>query len=320
MDSNKPPFGFTVPQRGMFFGVMNPQEMVAYAAEADRCGAFGSVWVGDSLLAKPRPEAIGLLSAFAGVTQDVALGVGCMASFPVRDPLVFAYQWATLDNISAGRALLAVCTGIVKPGGASDHEGAPWGVVDRDRAPRMDEFIDVCRRLWSEEGVTFEGRFCSFDDVTVQPRPVQDPLPVYVASNPAPGRFAEQSLRRVAEKADGWMSSRGFADNWKSLRTYLVEQGRDPEAFPTVAYHNVNIQGTREDALAESARFLAEYYGPVFTDEVVAGWTAAGTPEQCAADIRGLMDAGAKHVTLRITSWDQRGQFDRLVDEVLPKV
>lgn len=314
------PFGFTVPQRGMFFGVLDPPEMVRYAAEADRCGAFGSVWVGDSLLAKPRPESIGLLSAFAGVTEHVALGVGCMASFPVRDPLVFAYQWATLDNISSGRALLAVCTGIVKPESASDREGAPWGVTDRDRAARMDEFVDVCRQLWREDEVSFHGRFCSYDDVTLLPRPVQDPLPVFFASNPAPGPLAERSLRRVARKADGWMSSRGFAGNWKLLRDYLVEAGRDPETFPTVAYHNVNIKATRAEALDEGARFLAEYYGPVFTDELVASWTAAGTPEQCADDIRALMAAGAKHVTLRITSWDQRGQFRRLVEEVLPRV
>src|SRR5262249_57574614 len=80
----------------------------------------------------------------------VTLGVGCMASFPVRDPVIFAYQWATLDLLSGGRMLLAACTGIVA-GGASAREGSLWGVADRERAARLAENIDICRRLWSKD-------------------------------------------------------------------------------------------------------------------------------------------------------------------------
>ena len=113
---------------------------------------FDSIWVGDSLMAKPRPEALTLLGALAGVTDRITLGVGCMASFPVRDPFVFAYQWANLDFLSQGRMLLAACTGIVR-GGASAAEGANWGVLDKERAARLEENIDIVRRLWSEERV-----------------------------------------------------------------------------------------------------------------------------------------------------------------------
>jgi len=108
--------GFTLPQRGVFFGVTTVREMLALTARADANPLFGSVWVGDSLGAKPRPDSIALLGALAGVTERLRLGVGCMASFPVRDPLQFAYQWATLDLLSNGRMLLAACTGLVAGG------------------------------------------------------------------------------------------------------------------------------------------------------------------------------------------------------------
>src|SRR5690349_23132349 len=149
-------FGFTLPQRGVFFGVTSVDEMLTLAARADANPVFGSVWVGDSLGAKPRPDSIALLGALAGVTRRLRLGVGCMASFPVRDPLVFAYQWATLDLVSNGRMLLAACTGLVA-GGASAREGVPFGVTDRERADRLVENIDICRRLWSGQHVSYKG-------------------------------------------------------------------------------------------------------------------------------------------------------------------
>jgi alkanesulfonate monooxygenase SsuD/methylene tetrahydromethanopterin reductase-like flavin-dependent oxidoreductase (luciferase family) len=326
MSPTAPAIGFTLPQRGVFFGVTTVPEMLTLAAKADANPRFGSVWVGDSLGAKPRPDSIALLGALASITRRVQLGVGCMASFPVRDPLVFAYQWATLDLVSNGRMLLAACTGLVA-GGASARVGARFGVTDRERADRLVENIEICRRLWSEERVTFKGRFRSFEDVTLEPRPVQQPCPIWIASNPRPplaGAALERALRRVAQHADGWMTTRlapGLAsNNWSSIARYLTDARRDPETFPTMAYHNVNLNPDRRAALEESKRFLDAYYGPVFSPQMVEAWTAAGTPAECVAHLRGLFAEGPKSVTLRITSWRQAEQFDRLVDEVLPLV
>src|SRR4029450_1962476 len=94
------------------------------------------------------PDSIALLGALAAVTQRVRLGVGCMASLPVRDPLVFAYQWATLDLLSNGRMLLAACTGLVG-GGASAREGKPFQVTDRERVARLGADIEIGRALWA---------------------------------------------------------------------------------------------------------------------------------------------------------------------------
>ena len=137
-------------------------------------------------------------------------------------------------------------------------------------------------------------------------------------------RNAEKPLRRVAKLADGWMTVQlfpgMFAALWSKLSDYLREEGKDPATFPNIAYHNININPDRAAALEESKRFLDQYYGPVFAAQIVETFTAAGTPAQCAAHLRELASAGAKSIALRITSWDQRGQFDRLVNEVLPLV
>ncbi|HEU5196991.1 MAG TPA: LLM class flavin-dependent oxidoreductase, partial [Methylomirabilota bacterium] len=262
MAEARPGFGFTLPQRGVFFGVTTVAEMLDLASRADAEPLFDSVWVGDSLGAKPRPDSITLLGALAGVTRRLRLGVGCMASFPVRDPLVFAYQWATLDLVSGGRMLLAACNGLVA-GGASAREGALWGVADGERAARLVENIEICRKLWSDEHVSYKGRFRSFEDVTLQPRPLQVPCPIWIASNPRPplaGPALERALRRVARLADGWMTTRlapGLAaGNWAGIARYLKEEGRDPERFPTMAYHNVNLNPDRAAGLEESKRFL----------------------------------------------------------------
>ena len=319
-----PTVGFTLPQRGVFFGVTSVTEMLTLAARVDANPLFSSVWVGDSLGAKPRPDSLTLLGALAGVTRRVHLGVGCMASFPVRDPLVFAYQWATLDLISSGRMLLAACTGLVG-GGASARAGAAFQVTDRERAARLTENIEICRQLWSEEHVSYKGRFRMFEDVTLQPRPVQQPCPIWIASNPRPplaGPALDRALGRVAQIADGWMTTRlapGLArTNWSGIANALSQQGRDPGGFPTMAYHNVNLNPDRQAALEETKRFLDAYYGPVFSPQMVEAWTAAGTAKECVSHLQELLAEGPKSVTLRITSWRQTEQFERLVNELLP--
>ena len=318
----RPSFGFTIPQRGVFFDIATWPEMLALAREADRSSLFDSVWVGDSIMAKPRPESIALLGALASATERVRLGVGCMASFPLRDPILFADQWATLDLVSNGRMQLTVCTGIVA-GGVSAREGAVWGITDSQRGNRMAENIAILRRLWGEDNVSFAGKYRSFTGVTVSPRPVQQPCPIWIAANPFPPNI-DKPLERVATIADGWMSvqlfPKMFASSWATVSEFLRKQGKDPAKFPNIVYHNVNINPDRAAALEESKRFLDVYYGPVFSPEMVETWTAAGTPAQCAEHLNALVRDGAKAITLRLTAWDQRRQFEYLVQDVLPRV
>jgi len=238
---------------------------------------------------------------------------------------VFAYQWATLDQVSGGRMKLAACTGLVPQEQASAKEGAHWSVSDRSRAARLEENIEICRQLWTQDDVSFSGRYRSFEHLTIQPKPLQQPCPIWIAANPMPGTPSyRRALERVAQKADGWMTVRlhpAMLDaTWPALKALLVERQRDPATFPVLSYHNVNINEDASEALDESQRFLDAYYGPVFTPDMVRHWTAHGSPEQVIDQLRELAQSGATHITLRITSWDQEGQFHRLTTEVLPKL
>ena len=325
MAASPPTFGFTIPQRGALFGLGTLPELLAYGPRAEAAGVFDSVWVGDTITAKPRAESIALLSALGGSTERVLLGVGCMASFPVRDPAVLAYQWATLDELSGGRSLLVACNGIVSERGASRVEGSHFGGVrDVDRPARMEESIDLLRRLWTGEPVDHNGRFHHYEGLQILPRPTQDPCPIHIAANPFDPKYFERAMRRVATLADGWMVATvapGMLETlWPLLRTELEAAGKDPDSFPVSVYANVNSGPDRAACLDESFRFLEQYYGPVFNEAMTAAWTAAGPVEDCVDHIVGWAEAGATRIALRITSWDQSAQFDRLVGEILPAV
>src|SRR3712207_2352620 len=99
-------FGLSLPNRAVLFGM--PIDLLYQATErAEMSGYFDSVWVGDNLLSKARLEAIVTLSALAARTRRVKLGTICLASFPLRQPLLLAIQWASLDLLAGGRTILA---------------------------------------------------------------------------------------------------------------------------------------------------------------------------------------------------------------------
>jgi alkanesulfonate monooxygenase SsuD/methylene tetrahydromethanopterin reductase-like flavin-dependent oxidoreductase (luciferase family) len=151
-------FGLTLANRGLLLGITTPAQLLDLAERAEASGQFDSVWVGDSLFAKPRLDALTLLAAIAGRTKRLRLGPACLASFPLRNPLVFAYEWASLDQISGGRTALIVCAG---GGSAGDWEAEAraLGVPVKERQRRLEEHVAILRRLWSEDHVSFEGRF-----------------------------------------------------------------------------------------------------------------------------------------------------------------
>ncbi len=326
-------FGLTLANRGVIIGAVKARDLIDMAQRAEASGAFDAVWVGDSLLAKPRLESVTLLSALAAVTKKVRLAVGCMATFPHRHPVLFAQQWASLDVISDGRSWLTVCVGGPNEQSAAqalEHE--VMGVKASERMARLEEGIVILRKLFSEKRVTHYGRFYRFEDVTLEPRPAQQPCPIWIASNPtgltwkdgasAPATVVERSLRRVARYADGWMTNKvspeQFRRQWARILEMAREEGRDPAKLGNALYHNINIQEDRRLALQESKAFLDKYYTSNFSVAFVEGFTTAGNPEQCIQELKNYFNAGINHIALRLASWDQRGQLSRFLNEVVP--
>jgi alkanesulfonate monooxygenase SsuD/methylene tetrahydromethanopterin reductase-like flavin-dependent oxidoreductase (luciferase family) len=326
-------FGLTLPNRGVLLGAVTPDALLDLGEAADRSGAFQSIWVGDSLLAKPRVESVVLLGALAGRTRRARLGVACMASFPQRHPVLLAVQWASLDVLSNGRALLIACLGGADEMSAAQAlEHRTMGIASKERIGRLEEGIVLLRRLFAEESVIHHGRFYHTDGVTVEPKPVQRPLPIWIASNPTTvtykvgqavdARNVERAFRRVARLADGWMTNKiapgVFAEQWTTIRGMAAEEGRDPRTIGNVLYHNININPDRKQALEESTRFLNAYYTANFTPAFVEAWTAMGTPAQCIAQFHAYFEAGVQEIAVRLTSWQQRRQLDLFLSEVAP--
>ena len=217
-----------------------PATLVRLARRAEELGV-DSVWVSDHLVAPRdvrsiypydrRPDAtpgdMGVIEHFydplttlaylAGATSRIRLGVSAYV-VPYRPPVITAKQVATLDALSGGRVTLAVGVGWLAE--EFDAVGVPFA----ERGRRTDEYLAVCRALWTAEVAAHEGRFARLPPVRSGPKPVQQPLPIWVAGNSAAARA------RAARLGEGWhaidLSPAELAPLVADLRARLTP-GRD---------------------------------------------------------------------------------------------
>jgi len=320
--------GLSLPNRGVLFGAISVEEILSLSEIADRSRAFDSVWVGDSLLAKPRLEAVALLSAIAARTRRVKLGTACMASFVYRHPIVFAVQWASLDVISNGRTLFCACMGASsgKGMGSAPDEVRAMAFRPAERVARFEEGIEVVRKLWNSTPVSHHGTYYQFDDLALEPRPVQQPMSIWIANDPNLRRpdVALRQCARVAALADRWMTDGGptpadFAARWALVSQCLVDAGRDPHTFPTAYHMMINVNENAGRAWDDGVRFLTEYYGPM-SEAFLRVWLAAGPAGAVADRIQAYVDAGCRVPILRFAAWDGPAQIRRFLDDVYPRL
>ena len=320
-------FGLTLSNRAVITRGTQPKHLIDMAVRAEASEKLHAVWVGDSILSKPRLECIPLLGAIAGHTSRLRLGVACMATIAQRNPVLLALQWSSLDVLSGGRTWLAACMGYP----ASQHPMAAkelevMGVASKERPRRLEEMIQALRVLWSNEHASFQGKYYSFDDVNLLPKPVQSPCPIYIAGTPRASAIGEigveRSLRRIARYADGWMTNQIelelLQDYLERLRYMLVEEGRDPEKFKTVLYYGISVNRDREQAFREAKTFLDAYYLKNFSRAGVEIWTACGPVEHCVRSIKDFIEAGVDHITVRPIGQNLDEQFQIYLEEVLP--
>jgi alkanesulfonate monooxygenase SsuD/methylene tetrahydromethanopterin reductase-like flavin-dependent oxidoreductase (luciferase family) len=321
-------FGLSLSNRAVLFGWATLDDLIDAAQMAERSGYFHGIWVGDNLLSKPRAEAIVTLSAIAARTQGVKLGTICLASFPLRNPILLAIQWASLDLLSQGRSILAVCNG----GAAMDgppfaHELEVMGVKSHERVGRVVEGMTILRRLWSEARVTHQGRYYRFTDVELLPKPVQQPVPIYMAINPREARVnaatIDRILHRVATHADGWQTDATPVDTFRqrfdTIRDHAARQGRDPASLESCLHLMVNINADRDLAFREAETFLRSYYGAgAVSHERAELWLAYGPPSAVIEKIQVYIDAGCTTPVLRFVSPNLKDQLQRCIEEVLP--
>lgn len=321
--------GLSLPNRGVLFGATTVEELYSLSERAEESGLFDSVWVGDGLIAKPRLEAIATLSALAARTSRVQLGVCCMATFPLRNPVLFACQWATLDVLSGGRSLLAVCLGAPTGRGGGDFgaELQAMSVEGKQRVRRMEEGIELVRKLWSGP-TSHESGYWSFPEIDLEPKPLQQPCPIWIASNPDPAKLSperyEVAIRRVARLSDGWLSTvvspDEFGRRWNEIKAAASDEGRADGAIKSAIHLMINIQDDEATARDEAKRFLDKYYSTDVKPEVMDVWGAYGTAEQIEQRVQQYRDQGLDVPIVRFASFDQQGQLERSMQDLIPRL
>jgi len=324
-------FGITLSNRGVVVGLCKPRDLLVMADAVEAAPVLDSVWCGDALFVNRRLDALTLLAAVAGRTERVLIGPACMGSFALRNPLVFAYEWASLDVLSNGRTRLVACSG----GGAGplwNAETTALDIAPADRRKRMVENIHVLRHLWTRDNEPFVGQFTKFSNITLEPKPVQTPCPIWIATNAArlslgqpDSGGSEFALTRVGKIADGWMthsvSPDGFRRSWDFILKAGREAGRDTAGFDHVLYHHINVNDDKNAALADSKTFLDLYYSADYSKERLESWLTYGSPRDCIEQLNRYRAAGCRRITFRLsTMGDPMRQLRRAVEEVLPFV
>ena len=315
-------WGVSLPNRGVLFALTTVDTLIEAAVLAEQSAVFESVWFGDSLIHKPRLESTVMLGAVAARTERVRLGVICMASFPVRHPVLVAIQWASLDQLSKGRTILGVCIG-----GGHEGELRAFGVKKEERVGRLTEGIKLLRALWSDEEVNHRGKYYTLEGCRIVPRPIQKPCPIWIAVSPdravVGDKGIERAMKRVATLADGYITMAVPHDEFRRrlhlIEEFAEEQGRDLSNFEVAIHGMVNINDDRRAAYEESKYYFDNYYSPGYpSEELLRIWLAHGPPEECARLIQGWIDMGITTPVLRFTSRNQLGQMERFIKDVLP--
>jgi len=301
MTTAKINFGVLLPTReAVMSGRSDPSSLMQLAERAEALG-FSSVWAGDSLTARPRIDALTTLAAVGARTRRVRLGTAIFLA-ALRNPIMLAYQLASLDWITGGRIDLGVGYGRAKEP-AAEHEFKILGLDASARIKMSEELIQVMRRLWREQDVSHAGKFTSFEHVTVEPKPVQPAgVPIWIASN-----NVEPGLKRVARLGDAWINNVKspdiFAECWQKIRAYAADAGRDPNSIHASIYFTLAAGG--KDAVIEGQTFLAQYYHRSYEAVANAMLCATGTWDEVIDGMEKYVEAGARTVILRFAANDQ---------------
>jgi alkanesulfonate monooxygenase SsuD/methylene tetrahydromethanopterin reductase-like flavin-dependent oxidoreductase (luciferase family) len=265
----------------------------------------------------------------AGATEKLKLGTSCFASFPLRHPILLGYQWATLDQLSGGRTILVVCQGTpTQHGPIYRNEYDAFGISPKEKVARIEEGIEVMRKIWKEDNVSYNGTIYKFKNVTVQPKPAQKDCPIWIASNPRstgelegpPGKI-ETNFDRVGKYADGWMTTmvtpQEFEEDLDKVLFYAAKYGKNKSQFKASLYYNVNMDENKKKAADESADFLLKYYRED-PSGILDKWVAFGTQKDVGAKLEVFVKAGVQDFNIRFVAWDQIVQLKKFSKEVLP--
>lgn len=301
-------FSFRLPNADYLGFPATTEGILESACRAEELG-FDAVLVNDHIIVDDTPgvveswgntyDPLMVLSYVAARTTSIRLGVSVLI-MPYRNPIATAKMFATLDQLSGGRAIAGVGAGW------NEVEFNALGVPFDERGARTNEYLRLWQSCWAPGKTTFHGRFFDFEDMHVNPKPVQQPhLPIWV------GGSSRAALRRAAEFAQVWQPTpTPLADLIKN-QTYLREAcskiGRQDVPETRMSFR-VNLSGITGSQSPESDRPVGQ-----------------GSADQVAADIRQFQqEAGVAAFQINFNGCHNLGQLlesmDTFMREVKPLV
>ncbi len=217
----------------------------ALAVSAESCG-FDSLWTVEHIVypegyestypyapdgkmpgsgESPIPDPLVWLAHAGAHTTTLKLATG-ISLLPERHPVTFAKEVATLDSMSSGRVILGIGIGWLRE--EFDALDIPW----EGRARRTEEYADVMRALWSGDGVSYEGEFVNFENLSSNPKPANGTVPIHI------GGHSEAAAKRAGRIGDGFFPAKGdMAQLAEIARQTAADHGRDPESIEITGVH-----------------------------------------------------------------------------------
>ena len=274
-------------------------------------GGVDSIWQSDRLIGTDANlECMSVMAALAGATRRLKFGMN-VASLGLRDPVITAKACATIDVLSEGRLLPAFGVG-----SALGRDYAATGIPTRQRGKRTDEGLEIMSRLWSEESVDFEGDCYQLDGASIAPRPVQQPLPLWV------GGSADKAIERTARWGTGWQAGIETPDQVapmiRAIKDKAVEFDRQIDEDHFGAGFGYRF-GTEDDPISQRYKeALAKRLG-----KSPDGYLAIGGSEEIMTLLNAFRDAGVHKFVLRPIAFgteDMLEQTRLMIEQILPEV
>ena len=250
------------------------------------------------------------MSAHSGDMQLIPLFL-----LPFYHPILLAEQVAMLDVMSSGRTTLICCLGHQPEA----HEA--FQTPQKVRVSRFVETFEIVRRLCTEDNVSYHGKHYAFDHVSINPKPLQQPLPMWI------GSFADPAIQRTARLADAWVISPSWTpgrieEKLHFYQSALQAYGRSGQVTETILRRDIHLGATPQAARQEAQTLLAKGYrgfGPQEMQESLI----VGSPEECVRYLENMQRLGITHILFRPAMREQRHvlQTIRLLGtEVIPHV
>src|SRR5919106_1412969 len=284
--------------------LVKPDYVVTFAKKCEQMGLH-SLWTIDRI-AYDNLEPLTILASAAAVTQKIRLGTSVLLG-NTRHPSHVAKIIATIDFISNGRGTLGLGFGSRE----SDYKAVE--VPFAKRGSRAVEQVKLMKRLWTEENVTHKGQFFSVENLTIGPRPIQRPVPIWT------GGSAEVALKRAGTWADGFICGSSaipdFPATWDKVASYAATVGRDPKQIEKAGLTFMAINDDHAKAVKTLEDYVMRYYGRLRAD--VASTSVVGSPAQCAERIDTFLGKGLDTLIIGVADPDPK-QLDLFGEKVLP--